>query len=578
MNDKEKVLEKLKNVPKQPGVYLWKDQNQQIIYVGKGKNLFNRMHQYFKGSINSFKTSKMVEQIVDFDFFVCNNEQEALILEKNYIEIHKPQYNIQLLDDKRYPYICLKLTNKLSITREFRINKRDVNTFYYGPFTKGSLARTMTDILQRLFLFENGILIENDSYENWKNKFTQIVELLKLKDKTFEKLLETKMYQAAETLNFELAKEYKDALNLISMMRENQIAELSNSKNIDVFSVIITEQFVWIYAVLYRYGVQISHEKITLENFGLVEEVLTKFFEQFYKTIEKPEKILISHDFKDLHLDINFQNKFIYPEKGVYHQILERANKNNNITKNTFETENIMKQTKNELLKNEINSIFSLSTSVRNIFLFDNSNLNNNFVVGAVVAYQNLKKNKSLYKKFNHSNLSDNFTRKSDVEYMYLTVARFLNSFKNELSENDVFIVDGGKQQIAEAIYALKEANLPFTIPVYGLIKDDFHRTKQLIDEKYNQISVSKDLFNFLSQMQIEVDRFAKSFMRKKHLANSFESKLTQIKGIGAKTEQKLLSHFKTYNNIYNASFEEIEKITNKKVAKILVDELGNKD
>ncbi|VEU72862.1 excinuclease ABC subunit C [Mycoplasmopsis gallopavonis] len=153
---------------------------------------------------------------------------------------------------------------------------------------------------------------------------------------------------------------------------------------------------------------------------------------------------------------------------------------------------------------------------------------------------------------------------------MYLTIARFLASVKNEIHTNDIFIVDGGKQQINEALYALKEAGLD--IPVFGLVKNNLHKTDYLINSQFEKIKVSTQLLNLFAQMQVEVDRFAKSFMRKKHLVSSLESKLSQIKGIGSKTEKLLLNHFGTYTKIYNASYEEIEKVTNKKIAKLITD------
>ncbi|WP_426460903.1 excinuclease ABC subunit UvrC [Mycoplasma hafezii] len=571
------VLQKLKNVPKKPGVYLWKNKLNEVIYVGKAKNLFNRMHQYFEGSINSYKTQKMVSEITDFDFFVCLNEQEALILEKNYIEIHRPPYNLLLLDDKRYPYICVKLTNKLSITREFRIGTKNATASYYGPFVKSGLARTLTHILQRLFLYNQGILIEKDSYENWKNKYNQATELLKLKDNSFVELLTSKMHQAAESWNFELANEYKQAISLISEMKDTQVAELSQTKNVDVFSFIETDKLIWVYVVMYRYGVQVAHEKFTLENIGVLNEIISKFLEQFYATLELPDKLVFDKKFKNLELDFNYANRIAYPEKGVYLDVINRANYNNEVIQKDFENEYLLKKEASEQVKKDLEQILNQGKPINNIFLFDNSNLNNSFIVGVVVAYKDLKKNKSMYRKFNHNEFAGALRRKSDVEYMYLTIARFLNQFKSNLTANDVFIVDGGKQQINEALYALKEANLSFNIPVFGLVKNEHHQTRELIDATFKKINVSQNVFNFLAQMQEEVDRFAKDFMRKKHLASSFSSKLTQIKGIGPKMEAKLLEHFKTYNNIYNASFSELEKVTNKKVAKLIVENFSNK-
>ncbi|VEU70370.1 GIY-YIG nuclease family protein [Mycoplasmopsis glycophila] len=572
MNQQE-LQNKLKQVPKKPGVYLWKNENNDVIYVGKAKNLFNRMHQYFKGSINSYKTTKMVSEIAGFDIFVCSTEQEAYILEKNYIEIHKPPFNIQLMDDKRYPYIAIKLSEKLEIYTSFRTNKKNDNSFYYGPFPKGTSARELTHILQRLFLYKNGLLITEDNFLVWQKKFNQAIELLKLKDNTFINLLTEKMHQAAESLNFEVALEYKNSIHVLEKMKEQQIVEISNFKNIDVFSIYEKDNYVFIYSLLYRFGVQIAHLKFSFEKVGILDEILNNFFHEFYKFNELPDQIVLDSKYSDLSLDDDhFQQKLTFPKIGKIKQIIEQANKNNQINYELFHSEIILKNHKKEKLQQEIEKVLNESNKIGNIYLFDNSNLNNSYIVGVAIAYSNLEKNKSLYRKFNHESFVNDMTRKSDVEYMYLTIARFLNSDKNQIKPNDIFIVDGGRQQINEALYALQEANL--NNKVFGLVKNDYHKTQNLIDSNFNEIQISTDLHNLFSQMQIEVDRFAKSFMRKKHLVTSFESKLGQLKGIGPKTEKILLENFKDYSAIYNASFDQIASVTNKKVAKIITENL----
>ncbi|RIV16412.1 GIY-YIG nuclease family protein [Mycoplasmopsis gallopavonis] len=390
------LQEKLKNLPKKPGVYLWKNQENQVIYIGKAKNLFNRMNQYFKGSINSYKTNKMVAEIRDFDIFICKSDKEAYLLEKNYIEIYKPSYNLELTDDKRYPYLVLKLTDKLEIQTSFRINKQSKTNFYYGPFPKGSSARELSNILQRLFLYKDGLLIQRASFHEWETKFQNAVELLKLRDNKFIELLETKMAQAASLLNFELALEYKKSIAVLKGMREQQIVELINFKNIDVFSFIIIESTVLVFAILYRYGVQIAHLKYNFENLGLPEEIINNFLERFYQNNEFPDQIILDNKYQTFNFDETFGKKIVFPKVGILKKILDQAQTNNQLNLELFYNEIILRSARDKQIQTELEKVLNHGQKINNIFLFDNSNFNNTHPIGVAIAYQNLQKNKSL--------------------------------------------------------------------------------------------------------------------------------------------------------------------------------------
>ena len=260
------IIEKLKNIPSNPGVYLWKDKNNRIIYVGKAINLKKRMNQYFKGSINSYKTTKLVEEIANFDYIICNNNKEALILEKNLIEKYNPEYNILLLDDRGYPYIKLKLTNKLEITFTKKINHyKNENEIYYGPFPDNYGASTILKLLQRESFYKDGLPITNVDQNYWKEQFERIKNILSFKNSLYLNELKNKMLKAAEYEQFELALEYKKNIEYLNKMKENQIVELQNQKNIDAFIYKIIDDKIHILFSFYRWGILINQDYQNIE-------------------------------------------------------------------------------------------------------------------------------------------------------------------------------------------------------------------------------------------------------------------------------------------------------------------------
>lgn len=555
------IIEKLKNIPSNPGVYLWKDKNNRIIYVGKAINLKKRMNQYFKGSINSYKTTKLVEEIANFDYIICNNNKEALILEKNLIEKYNPEYNILLLDDRGYPYIKLKLTNKLEITFTKKINHyKNENEIYYGPFPDNYGASTILKLLQRESFYKDGLPIINVDQNYWKEQFERIKNILSFKNSLYLNELKNKMLKAAEYEQFELALEYKKNIEYLNKMKENQIVELQNQKNIDAFIYKIIDDKIHILFSFYRWGILINQDYQTIEIHIDWKDSLLDFLNLYYKNKIIPDLLLIPNEINNLEINFIKNSKIVSPKIGTNKKILDNTLTNliASIEKNKF------KKDKNEnlIILNEIKEYLNLP-KVNKIIIFDNSNFGNQNCVGVAITYLNGIKAKNLYKKFNHE-LTMGY-RKSDVEYMNESISRF---FKHEENlDYDLIIVDGGIAQIHEAKKVLKTLNLQ--IPVIGLSKDNNHKTKNFIDlnEKINLIQDKKWL-NFLSEIQIEVDRFAKSHFRNKHKISSLEGTLTKIKGLGKETEKLLLEVFKTYSAIYNASEEELSKYVSKNLAK----------
>ncbi|MGY5139293.1 GIY-YIG nuclease family protein [Mycoplasmopsis gallinarum] len=562
---KEIILEKIKQVPNKPGVYLWKDIDENVIYVGKAINLRKRLHQYLEGSLNSYKTAKMVDLIRDFEIYVVRNNKEALVLEKQLIEKYNPEFNILLLDDKRYPYLKIELNNdKLEINLIRKIKKpENENLFYFGPFPNGYGSTLILKLLEREAFYEKGLPIKNSNRNFWKSQFLKIKEILKFNNKEYLKKLKEKMHEASENLQFEVAKDIRDSLNFLNKLNEEQIVELKNLKNIDVFTYQVDNEFLYITILFYRYGILINKDNQIINLKLSLNDVLENFLIEYYKNKIIPDEFVVSKNFLELNLQLPFSTKLISPKIGIYKKILEIAELN---MTNFYSSK--AEEAKQKLLlaekKERILSDFLNLPNIKNVLLFDNSNFANFNPIGVAVLYTNGQKNKNYYRKFNHSLINE---READVEYMYQTAYKYFTSEKENLIP-DLIIADGGLPQIHEIKKVLKELKL--NIPVIGLVKDNYHRTRTLIDlnEKEVNILKNREIFNFLSEMQIEVDRFAKEHLRKRNKIVSLEGKLLSIDGLGEKTEKKLLNHFGTYNNIYNASLEALEKVVSKRLAK----------
>ncbi|WP_036464902.1 excinuclease ABC subunit UvrC [Mycoplasmopsis sturni] len=575
MNQAKNILQRLKEVPKKPGIYLWKDKNGRIIYVGKAKNLYNRMHQYFKGSVNSYKTYKMVSEIEDFDIFITRSDKEAYLLEKTYIEKHTPKYNILLLDDKNYGYIEISLQSRLDIKPAFRIRKNSKTSFFYGPIVSGGDRKKLVKVLQRFFLYKQGLPITDLPFYQWEKLYHKAIDFLKLKDPDIIQTLTEKMNQAASIMDFEAALEYRDSVKLLQEMKEKQIVEISDLKNIDVFSIIVKDDFVHVYLTLYRFGVLVSHNYFYVHNLGDVGLNIDEILSFYYRQNELPNAILIDKKYADAHLEFEFKHKIEFPKLGVKAELIKQANLNNqNAIETKFQTMQI-RQNNIDLALQELGLLTGIS-QINNIYIFDNSNLNNTHVVGVGMCFKDGQNYKNLNRKFDIQKHLDDSSKFSDSEYMQINVNEYLKAnseFFTPPNYNDLFIVDGSIIQINSFLKALKKhPNFNFDlVKVIGLVKNEKHETRNIVLRNGTEIEIINDkLYHFLSYMQTEVDKYAKQYHDYKFRKSSMQSQLTQIKGVGEKSELKLLNHFKDYSSIYNASEEQLAKIVGQKIAKAI--------
>lgn len=548
--------EDIKNVKDLPGVYIWKGKNGEILYVGKAKKLHSRMMQYFNfNNSNSYKTGKLRDKIFSFETIICNSEREAFILERKLIDKYRPFYNVLFPTNLSFPYIKIKLlTNNLEIKISNHYKKQK-NTIYFGPLPNNKNFNPLVKYLTHILLSNEGLFVVNNDYKYWKNKYDEAVNIINHPFKFLLNLRE-KIKKANDNLDFELAKLYADVIDVFSFNHDEQNVFIKSNKKIDVIGTAIYNNILFITVLFYRDGMWINQHNFAYEINSSVNDLLEEFINTYYRINEIPETVLISNDFKDINIENIF---FSFPKTKLYINMLNFANQN---AKNSIEDKfaKFSKNNSNVDVQEQLSNI--LKVSCNNIVIFDNSfQINTNIVCGVACVYQHGEINTKMSRHFFHQ---VNYSRNADVEYMFLTISKYLKLFNNY---PNILIVDGSIQQVNEAKKATKLLNLD--IPIFGLVKNENHQTNYLISSEGEEINVNnKDVFNFLVKMQFEVDRYAKKFYNHKEIESSLENDLLKIKGIGPKTLELLKKNFKTFENINNASLDELKKVVGLPLAK----------
>lgn len=557
----------LDQIPDTFGVYLWKDENEEIIYVGKANNIKKRIQQYLNGSLNSYKTKNMILSAHDVSFIVCSNEKEALILEQEMIKKYRPYYNILLLDDKKYPFINIELKkNKLEIKSCFSF-KEGKNSFSFGPLPPGFGAKMIKNFLIRECLFENGLPIKNSNYEYWENKFNFAKENLLLSNKKIINRLKKQMEEAANIEQYEIAAEIRDTINFLT--KSNNIKQAININKNDSFDVIdffTNNEYLLVTIHHFINGTFWLQEEYINEIKINEQEAIIQFINQFYKMRNKVKKIVTNVELKLT--DIFFDSKIIIPKRGIFLSVLKNAHDNN-----VLNLENkILKFSKEEQKFSEIKTFIEKMSNKQNIndfIVIDNSNFKNENITSAIIYYKKFRPFYSNYRKYSLD--KDELDRLSDVEYLKKGVQKYFSNKENEIP--DLIIVDGGKAQINEVKQTIKK--LKIDIVIIGLVKDDNHKTECIINYQGDKVAIqNKEIYNFFAKIQIEVDKYAKNYHRKKFLQKSLEGFLSTIDGIGPSTEKKLLAHFKTYSNIINANEEKLKQVVSEKQAKKIIEKI----
>ncbi|WP_373435125.1 GIY-YIG nuclease family protein [Metamycoplasma equirhinis] len=555
--------ELIKDVPTSPGVYLWKDKDGNVIYVGKAKNLKSRMLQYFDPKMqNSYKTPKMLQNIASFSTIVLSSDREAFIQERKLIQKYHPFYNVLFPSQSSFPYIRVKLnSNKLVIDLKNKY-EQEKNAIYYGPLPNNKNFKPLIRYLNHLLLAKDGQIIKNQTKKFAEEQFYKAKEIMKF-GLNFKKDLENKLDSAINSNMFEQAKFYNDILDLLNYNTQDQHIFIKSQKQIDVFGIYQATDFVLIHCMLYRERMLISEYDFTLEIRSTLENLINEFLSEFYSHNWIPDQILLSQEFPKNSLE--FEDKIIFSQAGMINELISKAKENaeNNASLKITEYKNMLFKTK---IAQEKLAIY-LKTKTENIIMFDNSFVHgtNEIIGGAIWFYAG----KPYKKNYRFYNLDCNTLRNADVEYMRQTSFNYLKEFKDQI---DVIFADGNIMQIQEIKNSMESLNI--NIPIFGLVKNEYHETKYLIDENDNEIIIDDpNVFNLLARMQTEVDRFAKTMHSKKHLKSMLNNPLLLIKGVGKKTIEKLLASFNTYQDILNATEEELCKVVSPKIAKLIMNE-----
>ena len=573
---------KLKLIPHKPGCYLMKNIDGNIIYVGKSKNLKNRVTSYFKSS-HTGKTKKLVSEIYDFEYIITSTEVESLVLELNLIKKYDPKYNILLRDDKTYPYI--ELTNekvpRLVVVRNPNIKRNRKNTLY-GPFPNVTAARNTVELINRLYPLRKcrtyskkaclyyhineclGYCVNKISDDVINQMKEEIISFLSGNSSIITNKIKEKMEICSNNLNFEKALEYKTMLDNINITLEKQKVELDDNINRDVISYYYEGEYISISILFIRGGKLLDKYNKVFPLIGEVNDEINSFIYSFYdKHSILPKEVLVCDDIDTVSLSSIFQIKFINPKKGIKRKIVDLTTDN---AKNAYhEKLELIKKDEEQtsLAMNELGKILGINNLSR-VEIFDNSNLFGNFNVSGMVVFIDGKPYKDGYRKWKiMSDMSDDYNTMREVIYR-----RYFRVLKDKLIKPDLIIVDGGVGQINVALEVLEL--LCLDIPIVGLKKDDNHRTNALVASKpIREIPLDKtsNLFHLLTRMQDEVHNYTINYHKNIRSKGALASILDNIPGIGEARKKKLLKKYKTINKMKECSIEELMSILPKNVA-----------
>lgn len=568
---------KLSLVPENPGCYLMKDKDNNIIYVGKAKNLKRRVNSYFN-KVQTGKTKALVDNICSFEYIVTNSEVECLILEINLIKKYNPKYNILLKDDKTYPYIVLTNDKYPTLKIVRSKNRKKINGKVFGPYPNVTSARETVEAINRVYPLRKcaklkkdyclyyhineclGYCKNNVDEDKISNMTKEITSILNGNYKLITTKLEDKMNSASERLDYEKALLYKNMIDNIKSTINKQIIVSNVKYNFDVFGYFIKDDFLTIEVLFIREGVVIGRFHKIYDNFLDINDIYLRFIIDFYEKYQLPKSIIVNDIIDNELLSDYLKCDVIIPKKGDIKKILDMANLNAEI--NSKEKIETIKKDKNirTTLMNELKTKLKI-TSVSQIELFDNSHLFSTYYVGGMVCYTDFLPNKKMYRKYKISlDVKDDLSAMKEVIYR-----RYFKCLLEDLPLPDLIIVDGGETQIKVAKDVLE--SLKLNIKIIGLKKDSKHRTKYIIDDNYNTIEVSNELFLYLTRMQDEVHRFAITYHRNIKSKGSLSSILLNVSGIGDKRRKELLKKYSSIDKIKDASVEDLSTIIPKEVA-----------
>lgn len=582
--------DELKLVPNKPGSYQMYDKNDVVIYVGKAKNLKKRLSSYFRGK-HYGKTAKMISNIAYFKYIVTNTELESFILEINLIKKYDPKYNILLKDDKSYPYIeySRKPYPSLKVVRYLKVKKHK-DKLLFGPYVNAYAARRIVNLINRLYPLKKcegmpkevclyyhiheclGYCTKNVSLDRIEAMEQEILSFLRGNEDVIKNKLKEKIEYYSENLNYELALELKKELDYMSIVLKKQKVELNPGENLDVINYAFINGFIAIEFLFVRNGKLVG-------NYTEIEPVTDEYLDEieyyialFYQKKEIPREIIIADELNEDNLSKVIETNFVKVSKGQKRKLLLMAKENATINLNNNFKRIEQKQEKSSGANDELAEL--LGIGIKRIDVFDNSNLFGSFAVSGMVVYEDGLPSKGKYRKYKVMvDKNDDYNTMKEVIYR-----RYYRALI-EKDLPDLILVDGGINQIRAAKDVLNSLNLG--IKVCGLVKNDKHRTNDLLDgdtlEIYD-IDRTSNLFHYLTRMQDEVHRYTINYHRQIRSKGSISSILDNIPGIGNKRSKDLIKRFGSVKRMKEASLGELCEIIPEDIAKLLINYLENYD
>lgn len=571
------LRKKANTLPMEPGVYLMRDRRGEIIYVGKAKKLKNRVTSYFRGVEHHLpKVYRMVEQVQDFDYIVTDSEFEALVLECSLIKLHSPKYNILLKDDKGYHYVCV--TKEPYPRIKLAMQKADDGNEYIGPFVSSMVVKQTVEEANRVFLLPTcrrkfpedfgkerpclnfhirqcmGVCRGKIAPEAYREVLDEALQFIRSGGVQSVEVLTERMQQAAEALDFERAARYRDRISAIRRITEQQKVIEFPHESLDVLGWVQGEDKIYCSLLVLREGRLRDKKDFSFDCMAEPEEIVTEFLLSYYMQAEAaPAEVFLDRELPDralleqlLREHRGKKIQFTVPQRGESRKLCQMAQ--NNAAQELARDTN---RTGREIAAlTELGRLLGLSHPPDYIEAFDISNIGGSTIVGGMTVFRRGRPEKRLYKKFTIRDMA----APDDYAAMEQMLTRRLTHYK-EAAENgkkdgfetlpDLWLIDGGAGQVAAAKKAA--AQFGVEIPIFGMVKDDRHRTRAIRAENEEiAIRSSQSVFRLITAIQDETHRYAISFSRKKHRKTGFASVLTGVPGIGEQRAAKLLKHFKS--------------------------------
>lgn len=572
--------EKLALVPTKPGSYQMKNKDGVIIYVGKAKNLKNRLKSYFTGTVTG-KTKMLVEDIDDFEYIVTSSELESLILEITLIKKYDPKYNILLKDDKTYPYI--ELTNEkyptLKIVRNVKRKKN--KNHLYGPYPNVKAARKTVNMINRIYPLRKceklkkelclyyhiheclGYCVKDVSSEEITKMTKEITTFLNGDPSIISEKIKEEMHKASENLNYERALELKNMLEDIDTTLRKQKIDLNKNYNFDLVNYYHDKNYLSIEIFFIRDGLLFGRHNEIIQTMGEPVDEVVEYLIKFYeKGALLPKELYVPLELDENLLAEYFNIKVLKPQKGKLKNLVDLA-KENAKEQMSLQEETLKKDDEIRLQAiEELRNLLHID-KVSRMESFDNSHLFGTFYVGGMVVFNDFIPQKDDYRKYKISTeVKDDLSAMKEVLYR-----RYYKVLMENLERPDLIVMDGGMQQISIAKEIIDSLGL--NIPIIGLVKDKNHRTSHIMNDNYELLNIKKDsnLFLFLTKIQEEVHRYAISYHRNIKAKGALASLLDLVPGVGEVRRKELLKHFGSLKKMKEASLEELKEVLPEDVA-----------